>query len=287
MQPLIDSDILLYECGFAAEVAWQGDGMIPFDYAANLLDMKVANICALVGATAPPKFYITGKTNFRTEIAKLRPYKERPSLKPFHYYNLKAYIKGKYDWYLTELFEADDLLAIEQTRKHNILEGNPLAHRSIVETIICTRDKDLRQVPGWHYGWELGGQPQFGPELVGEVGYLRISENKKKLSGVGSLFFYAQCLTGDSVDTVPGLPRFGPVKAFELLSGCPTTYEAFKRVLEAYRAVYEDVAENALLEQGRLLWMTRELDEKGAPVLWQFPNQETEDSGQKLDTIAL
>jgi hypothetical protein len=227
---------------------------------ADLLDNRIGNICAIVGATKPPILYITGATNFRTEIAKLRPYKERPSLKPFHYKNLKAYIKGMYEWRMSEGLEADDLLAIEQTARPD-------------ETIICTRDKDLRQVPGWHYGWELGAQPQFGPLLVDETGYIALSDNRQKIKGVGSLFFYSQCLTGDSVDTVPGLPRFGAVKTFQLLFDCPTTTEAFKRVLGAYRAVYEDMAESALLEQGQLLWMTRELNE-GKPVLWQFPKLE-------------
>jgi hypothetical protein len=271
MQPLIDSDVLLYECGFASEVGWKGDGFVPFDYAAELLDNRIANICAMVEATMPPILYLTGKTNFRTEIAKLRQYKERPSLKPFHYYNLKAYIKGKYDWRLTEGLEADDLMAIEQSRRPN-------------ETIICTRDKDLRAVPGWHYGWELGMQPQYGPQFVTELGELRLSSNRKSLKGEGLLFFYSQCLTGDSVDTVPGLPKWGPVKAYELLSECPTISDAFHCVLEAYRGLYGALAEEALLEQGRLLWMTRELDEEGKPILWQLPKLEMENDGQKLNT---
>lgn len=259
MQPLIDGDILLYEIGYAAEAGWQKEGVPSFDYAEQLLEQRIANICAMVEATASPIIYLTGKTNFRTEIAKLRPYKDRPSTKPFHYYNLKAYIKGTYDWRMQEGLEADDLLAIEQTARQN-------------ETIICTRDKDLLQIPGWHYQWELGRQAQFGPELVTELGTLRISEDRKKLRGTGSLFFYSQCLTGDSVDTVPGLPRFGPAKAFDLLSGCPTSQEAFNRVLGAYRAFYEDLAEQALLEQGQLLWMTRTLNKDSSPKLWEFPN---------------
>ncbi len=258
MQPLIDADILLYEIGFASEAGWKSPGFPSFEYVEELLNQRIANICAMVEATQPPIFYLTGKTNFRTEIAKLRPYKERPSLKPFHYYNIKAYIKGTYDWRLVEGLEADDLMALEQSKRPN-------------ETIICTRDKDLRAVPGWHYGWELGRQPQYGPRLVENVGAIQLSSNRKSIKGEGLLFFYSQCLTGDSVDTVPGLPNFGPVTAFNCLSECQDEESAFKRVLGAYRAFYEDMAEVALLEQGRLLWMTRELDEKGQPVLWNFP----------------
>ena len=257
MQCLIDGDVLRYEIGFAAEAGWQQAGFPPFDYVAELLHNKVNNICAITNSTAPPIIYLTGKTNFRNQIAKRTTYKQRPSNKPWHYANLSAYIHALFDVRLQEGLEADDLMAIEQTKRPN-------------ETIICTRDKDLRAVPGWHYGWELGNQPQFGPELVTNDGYIRLSDDRKSVKGTGLLFFYSQCLTGDAVDTIPGLPKCGPVKAFEILEGVDSQ-EAFKRVLEAYRGVYGDDAESELLEQGRLLWMTRELHPDGSPVLWELP----------------
>lgn len=261
MTPLIDADVLLYEVGFAVETGWQGEGRPSFDYAANTLDTRIENICEMVGATAPPILYLTGKTNFRNDIAKRQPYKDRPSIKPWHYYNLKAYIKGKYAWIEEEGFEADDLMALEQTRRPN-------------ETIICTRDKDLRQVPGWHYGWELGSQPQFGPLYVEGFGEIALSDDRKKIEGWGEKFFYSQCLTGDRVDSVPGLDKCGAVGAFDILGHTNTPEEAFKAVLEAYRGIYGDAAEEELLEQGRLLWMTRELHPDGSPILWELPAYE-------------
>ena len=255
MQPLIDADVLLYEIGFAAETGWKGESNPPFDYVSELLDNRIGNICGVVGATSSPILYLTGKTNFRNDIAKLHPYKKRPSHKPLHYYNIKAYIQGKYDYRITEGLEADDLMAIEQTSR-------------ATETIICTRDKDLRQVPGWHYGWELANQPQFGPELVDDVGYIKLSKDRKKVSGVGMLFFYAQLLTGDAVDTIPGLPKCGPVAAFNILANSNTPAEALKAVYEAYKACYGLSGYKEMLEQGRLLYMTRKLREDGTPVLW-------------------
>ena len=255
MQPLIDGDILLYEIGYAAETGWQIEGTPPFDYAGKLLDNRIDNICGVVGATAPPILYLTGKTNFRNEIAKKKKYKDRPSHKPFHYYNLKAYIQGKYDYRIAEGLEADDLMAIEQTARPD-------------ETIICTRDKDLRQVPGWHFGWEMGNQPQFGPELVTNVGYLKLSKDRKKVSGTGMLFFYCQMLTGDVVDSIPGLPSYGPVKAFDLLSTCTDLSQALKTVYRAYKDSYGLTAYKEMIEQGRLLYMVRKLREDGSPVIW-------------------
>lgn len=255
MQPLIDGDILLYEVGYAAETGWQGEGVPPFDYARALLENRIDNICGVVGAKELPILYLTGKTNFRNEIAKKQKYKDRPSKKPFHYYNLKAYIQGKYDYRITEGLEADDLMAIEQTSREH-------------DTVICTRDKDLRQVAGWHYGWEIGNQPQFGPELVTDLGYVKLSKDRKKINGTGMLFFYSQMITGDVVDSIPGLPGHGPVKAFELLSPCVDTNSALKIVYGAYKEVYGISAYKEMLEQGRLLYMIRKLRSDGSPVLW-------------------
>lgn len=258
IQPLLDADVLIYEAGFAAESGWDEEGHPPFDYAANQLDTRIANICAMVGATAPPILFLTGKKNFRNDIAKRKKYKDRASNKPYHYKNLTAYIKGKYDFRITEGLEADDLMAIEQTLRPN-------------ETIICTRDKDLRSVPGWFYCWELGKQASFGPFLIEGFGNIELVSNRKKIEGWGEKFFYAQCLLGDKVDSIPGLDGCGPVGAFEILEATTTPEEAFKAVLEAYRGSYGDNAEDELLEQGRLLHMTRKLHEDGSPVLWELP----------------
>jgi len=259
MQPLIDADVLLYEIGFAAEAGWQGEGVPPFDYVAELLELKVSNICACVGATAPPIMFLTGKTNFRDQIATRQTYKDRPSNKPWHYYNIKAYIKGNYEYREQNGLEADDLMAIEQTKRPG-------------ETIICTRDKDLRAVPGWQYGWELGNQPQFGPELVDSLGWIKLSPDKKSIKGTGLRFFYSQCLLGDRVDSIKGVDGIGPVKAFGILDGADSEYLLFTRTLQEYVSKYGEIhGATYLLESGRLLWMTRELSPDGLPVLWEFP----------------
>lgn len=265
MQPLIDADVLAYECAFAAEAAWKyegHEGVPPFDNVAAILDARIETICLRVEATGPPILYLTGKTNFRNDIAKRQRYKDRASNKPWHFKNIIAYMEGKYDCRRTEGLEADDLMAIEQTSRPQ-------------DTIICTRDKDLRAVSGWHYGWELGNQPEFGPLLVEGMGEIKLSKDRKKIKGHGLLFFYAQTLTGDSVDSIPGLTGCGPVTAYEILRESKTEEEAFQAVYGAYQACFGQDADKELLEQGRLLWMTRELNSNGTPVLWEFPFQPT------------
>jgi hypothetical protein len=257
---LLDGDILLYEVGFACEVA--NEGIPPFDYAKEMMDTRIQNICALAGASFPPIVYLTGKGNFRYHIAKRQPYKQRAGNKPFHYANLKAYLRGRYNAEEVDGLEADDLIAIHQTKEMNA-DGTS-------NTIICTRDKDLRAVPGWHYGWEIGNQPSFGPKLVDKFGTLSYNKEKNKIEGTGLLFFLSQCLTGDPTDSIPGIPRMGPSGAFKILEGTTTYEDGLPRVLEAYKGFYGDLGEEMLLEQGRLLWMTRELSEDGQPVLWSI-----------------
>lgn len=224
------------------------------------MNNKIANICAVVQATTPPIVFLTGKTNFRNNLANRTPYKERVSNKPWHYKNIKAYLQAVYECRIQEGLEADDLMAIEQTQRPN-------------DTIICTRDKDLFSVGGWVYSWELGNQPQFGPEQVHQPGHIRLSEDRKKLRGTGLLFFLSQCLTGDAVDTIPGIDKCGPVKAFSILEGTKTYEEGFERVRGAYNASYGENGDTYLLSSGRLLWMTRE-SKDGKALLWNFPNTE-------------
>lgn len=232
----------------------------PWEVAEEQLELNITRIEQECGATEPSIYFFTGKTNFRNLIAKRKPYKVRKESKPFHYYNITAYLKGKYDCRQTEGLEADDLLAIHQESR-----------RGKWDTIISTLDKDLAQVDGWHHRPEVGQRAGFGPLFVDGYGSINLSKDKKTIKGFGTKFFLSQCLTGDVVDSIPGLPKCGPVKAWDVL-GATTTYdEGVEAVLGAYEAFYGHpvIAREELLEQGRLLWMTRQLNEDGSPVLWQ------------------
>ncbi len=261
MKPLIDGDIFLYEIGFGAELGWEGETP-PFDYVADLLDIRVVQICNEVNATEKPIIFLTGKDNFRNEIATLRKYKgNRDKVeKPFHYENIKLYLLNKYKAITVDGMEADDALAV--TQLESLAKGE--------QTIICTRDKDLRMVPGWHYSWELGKQPSWGPIYVVDPGYLELKKVGKvnKINGTGLMWFYAQCLLGDSCDDVPGIKGLGPVKVYKLLNECQPE-EALDRVYEQYVCHYGEEGEKYLQEQGSLLWMTREMKE-GKPVIWRL-----------------
>lgn len=202
--------------------------------------------------------------NFRDAVAEKKIYKgNRKNEKPFHYDNLTAYILANYDTRVAIGMEADDLMSIDQWAR--VKEGH-------LDTIICTRDKDLRITPGMHFGWSCGRQEQFGPTRVSEIGSLEL-KGGKKLVGTGLKFFYSQVITGDAVDNVPGLPRGGPALAFKTLSECETEVEMFEAVAALYEERVEGDWRKFMKEQADLLWMIRELDDKGEPIRYVFPDE--------------
>ena len=262
----MNGNILNYECAFAAEAAWKyqhaekGEevtGPPPFDRVAQTIDARIAEIMRVTEAKKN-MFFFTGSTNFRNEIAFTQKYKERPGNKPFYYDAVRAYIERNYESHECEGLEADDLLGIMMTKYPG-------------QFICCSRDKDLRQIPGWHYSWELNKQPQFGPVLIDEMGWIELTP-KRKILGGGAKFFFSQMLMGDTVDTIPGIPNTGPVTAYNALKECQTYAECLEAVKVAYRAHYKLYWPEVMLEQGRLLWMVRELDAKKQPIMWSFDN---------------
>lgn len=295
MTPLIDADILRYECGNMAEYIDEVTGekvVRDFSFAAEKLDEKIKEICTLVWATEEPILFLTNdrrlhKTvnkklakqglpqmeympNFRDEVAEKKEYKGNrlntdgtpKNKKPFHYDNLTAYMFANYNVQVAVGMEADDLMSAHQ-----------YARLDKLDTIICSRDKDLRITPGMHFGWECGRQAQWGPKRVTELGDIELSRDRSSVKGTGLKFFYSQVLTGDVVDNIPGLPRCGAVTCHKSLHDATTEAELFERVFGLYEAKYGESAWKEMNEQAQLLWMCRELNEDGSPVKFVMFNK--------------
>jgi hypothetical protein len=273
-QPLIDADILVYEIAATGQyIDEDGETRLrPWDWVEETIDFRIKSICEAVEATEKPILYLTGdeylwkvkarvrpslpsyEPNFRIERAKLRTYKgTRKVDKPFYYNSIRAYLVVVYDAFVSIGCEADDEMAMEQTRRPS-------------ETIICTRDKDLRQVAGKHYGWESGLQAEFGPSSYDELGTIKLIRGKSstKIVGGGFKFFASQLLTGDIVDNIIGLPKYGPVKVASLLGDSKSIRDLLSRVQQEYQIVYPEDWKTQLREQCDLLWMIRERNEDGS-----------------------
>lgn len=308
MQPLIDADVLFYEVGFASEkrraVAAEGT---PFeeiavdpqswDFAKEVFDNRIKLICNEVEATEEPLFFVTESglvnrilnkkrkyagekekeyvPNFRNAIAKTKEYKghRKTQKKPFHYKNLVNYVlSGKFKVEIAPPgLEADDAMCIYQTQH---LGQTPT-------TILCSRDKDIRQCQGWHYSWECGKQASVGPLFVDSVGSLvnrhegKVNKEGKPLPlnvlGTGDKFFYFQMITGDSVDNIEGIIGRNKVFAYKLLKDAKTARECYELVAEVYVKQLGDVWEEKFNEMADLLWIVKNLDSQGKIVKWTKP----------------
>jgi hypothetical protein len=151
----------------------------------------------------------------------------------------------------TDQLEADDMMAIDALRMEDV--------------VLCSRDKDLKQVVGATvYSWELGGQPEWGPTPVSDPGYLNINQ-KRKVGGMGTKFFWFQMLAGDVADNIGGIPKVGDVGAYNALDG--KNLDQCRMAVEfAYRNKFGVKWKDVFNEHCRLLWIIRERDAFGRPV---------------------
>lgn len=225
---LIDADSIVYAAGFAGKK--EGDDQ-KIEIVLHNTKSMIQNVLTATGCW-DFQLYLTGKGNFREEVAVTHKYKgNRDTLeKPFFYNEIREYMIDHWGAIVVEGQEADDQVAIEQTEN----------------TCICTIDKDLKMVPGWNYNWNKD-------ELV----FIEEFEGLK--------WFYQQLLMGDMTDNIHGIKGIGPKKAAKILAECTTEKELAKTVFEAYREHFENPMER-MVENGRLLWMRREEGE-----LWQIP----------------
>lgn len=258
---LVDGDIVAYELSFAAEAFWRhlhaerGEEVTcppPFDIVQEMIDRRIPEILEEAGVEEC-EFAFTGKGNFRNFIAFTEKYKDRIAEKPYHYKNIYAVLKSMFVHHCRDGLEADDVIGI-------------LMNHYPGKYICVSRDKDLKAIPGWHYGWELGNQPSFGPKDVDVIGYVQLN-HKRKIVGAGLSFFYAQLLMGDKTDSIPGIPGLGDVTAFRIISPCANALEMEEACAREYKKAYGLYWNTVMREQGRLLWMSRQV-KNGYVKLW-------------------
>jgi len=91
--------------------------------------------------------------------------------------------------------EADDGMA--QANYQAIAAGTQ--HLSV----IVSKDKDLRMVPGLH--WDFDTETVITAPKFGKI-WIDDSKSSKTLKGWGTKFFWAQLLMGDVADNIKGLP---------------------------------------------------------------------------------
>ena len=231
---LVDADFLVYRIGFSTEddpvgiakarlTEWLED----FIY----INLKADHYLA----------WITGKSNYRYDIAKTVPYKgnRKDVLRPKHYEALREHLVKRHAAIVTVNEEADDTVAIEST-KH--LDNCWIVHV----------DKDLDQLQGWHYN-----------PVKDERYYVNAFEAYKS--------FCVQLLTGDRTDNISGLQGIGPKKAEKALKDSKTPQELLEAAWEKYQELGHTM--EYFTEQGQLLWLRRYEGELWQPDVKLLPNK--------------
>ena len=265
---LVDADILLYRCGFSCEKKHYVVGDKFFDVRAEAQEYAASNglpvehkvvvepvenalhncntVIRAIQARyegAELRLLLTAKGNFRHEIATILPYKGNRSVfaKPAHYEAIREHLKG-WGAIVVDGMEADDEIGIQAMEAE--AEG--------LRPIIVSTDKDLNMIPVRHFNWVNKEEYSVGDEEAYR-------------------HFFGQCLTGDRVDNVPGIPKVGPERAGKILADARRPRAMLHAARKAWRDAYPEgvtchtgkviSADQALIEHGRLLWIKREREE--------------------------
>ena len=217
---LIDADIVSFSCAVYNEnFGW--------DACREDIDQLMKRILETTGATSY-ECYISGSNNFRYRI--YPDYKANRKGKPDPQYRAEAnaYLVTEYGGKVTDGYEADDAIGISATR-HS-------------DSIICSIDKDLKQIPGNHYNWRKN---EF--DTVSAVDGLRN--------------FWRSVLTGDRVDNIIGVGGIGPVKSGRIINDLEDEWEMY----QACRAMYNN--DERLHMNCKCLWILREENK-----IWEVPS---------------
>lgn len=226
---LVDADFLVYRIGFTTE-----DN--PVSIAKARLTEWLEDFIYINLKADDYRAWISGKGNFRYDIAKTVPYKgnRKDVQRPKHYEALREHLVKRHGAILTVGEEADDTVAIDSTKLLN-------------ECWIVHVDKDLDQLQGWHYN-----------PVRDEKYYVNEFEAYRS--------FCIQLLTGDRTDNIPGLQGIGPKKAEKALKDAKTIADLLKAAWEKYEELGNTM--EYFTEQGQLLWLRRKENE-----LWLPPSK--------------
>jgi len=252
MKALIDSDIICYEFGNMRDL--ETSETLAWPIVRKFVDERIAKILEETEATDYHLYLTDSKSNFRIPVATILPYKgQRPSDKPPHWENIREHLIEEYDAEVIYGMEADDALGIAQSQDWEEALGLQATDdwdfaagkmSKYCGTIICSRDKDLSMIPGWHYQWECGKQA-MRKWFVNETDGIR--------------FFYQQLLTGDSTDNILGLFGVGAKAAsVKALENMDDEDKMFIHVRKQYKDRFGSHWWMFMLENAKLLWILRE-----------------------------
>lgn len=212
------------EAGGVDYTIWSRKDVQPVDQAILIADVMTKDIHDHYKAENPSSVgFLSGIGNYRFGIAARASYKGGRASPPTHLKAVREHLIAR-GAVVSAGEEADDLIGIAAT--------------SSPDSVVCSIDKDLMQLPGRHYNF---------------VTKEEVTVSKKD----AVLNFYVQVIAGDSVDNVPGCAGYGPVKARKALAECRNAYECWRTALDVYGSVYGPDGPKFALETAQLVYVRR------------------------------
>jgi len=217
MSLLIDADYIAYKCCAATETEIDfGEDLIVvtsnFSEAYKYVERELFNIANDLGCFDDSILFFSDSVNFRKSIDPA--YKgHRNRKKPCGYKRVINKLKEEFHVVVMPTLEADDAIGIYATKE----EGH----------IICSPDKDMRQIPGDLF------------DLTNGV----VTITKEE----GDRWHLIQTMAGDQTDGYAGVPSIGIKRADALLTEKGATWQT---VLEAF--LDKDLTEEDALRNARL-----------------------------------
>ena len=243
MKLLIDADYVVYKCcaSTETEIDW-GDDVImvvsSFKDAYAGVKRELNKISEKFWAPSPILFF-SDSVNFRKNV--LPAYKgHRNRKKPCGYKRVINQLKQEFEVIRMPTLEADDAMGIYAT-------SNP-------DCVICSPDKDMRQIPG---------------ELYDMKEQTTITESE------GLKWHLIQTLAGDQTDGYAGVPGIGVKRAVQLFEEDGYNWKTVVEAFEAKGLTEEDALTNARL--AKILTASDYDFEKGEPILF------TADANYRVD----
>lgn len=235
---LIDADIIVYQAATACERIVEFDDEIHVLYsdvkeAKEVLKTRLWQFEEDTGiAIDDMVFCFSDKENFRKDVLPTYKNNRKNTRKPIAYAPLKAWVEEFFECVTMPRLEGDDVIGILATKRSN--KG----------CLIWSIDKDLRQIPGNHWG---------------------LDEVEKVTAEQGFRLHMLQTLMGDAVDGYSGCPTIGAKRADAILD-LDVSWDIVKTTYEAKGLTEEDA-----LVQARVAKILTANDydfKKKEPILW-------------------
>ncbi len=225
---LLDADVVAFRC---AASCTSGE---PAEIACLRADKLIRSILEETNSSEY-KAYLSGSHNFRYDIYPDYKANRKGKPRPEHLQAVREFLVKEWNAEVSDGIEADDSLGIAASN----------------ESVICSIDKDLLQIPGEHFNFVRGERSS-----VGEVDGLRA--------------FYCQVILGDKSDNIPGYDGMARVKVPNFLKNdyyeiynLEDELDMYHHVLGLYGGDQETMHRNA-----KLLYILRKENE-----FWQPPNE--------------